>query len=106
MRVFVLGIIAAIVTLSAPVRVEAGFLGGDASRSPGQQLKTLFAEYWADELRSEPLEATFVGDHRFDDRLADLTEPAREARLARDRSRREALGRIDPSALTPDERLD
>src|SRR5437868_613463 len=41
-----------VVLLSSPS--EAGFLGGDASRSPGQQLKTLFAEFWDDELRADP----------------------------------------------------
>src|SRR6476659_7511761 len=89
MRAQVVAGISMVVLLASPS--EAGFLGGDAARSPGQQLKTLFAEFWDDELRADPLEATFVGDHRYDDRLADLSETAHQARLARDRAHREAL---------------
>lgn len=87
-------------------RSEAGFITGDASQAVGQRLKAIFAEYWDDELRSDPLEATLLGDHRYDDRLADASGAAHEARLRRDRERREALGRIDPAKLSPDERID
>jgi uncharacterized protein (DUF885 family) len=85
---------------------RAGFIGGEGTSSPSQQLKTLFAEFWAEELRSDPLEATFIGDHRYDDRLADLSEPAYESRLERHRDHRQALGRIDPAKLSADERID
>jgi uncharacterized protein (DUF885 family) len=85
---------------------RAGFIGGEGTSSPSQQLKTLFAEFWDEELRADPLEATFIGDHRYDDRLADLSESAYEARLKHHRDHREALGRIDPARLSADERID
>ncbi|SIO66125.1 Uncharacterized conserved protein, DUF885 familyt [Singulisphaera sp. GP187] len=85
---------------------QAGFIGGEGTDQPSRQLKTLFAEYWDDELRSGPLEATFIGDHRYDDRLADLSEAAHEARLKRDRDHRQALGKLDPEPLSADERID
>ena len=95
---------AAVVAVPAPAR--AGLIGGEAANSPSQRLKAIFADYWLDELRSDPLEATFVGDHRFDDRLADPSEAAYKARIEKDRRTRAALDRIDPAALSPDERID
>ncbi len=89
-----------------PGRGEGGLVVGDAAKGPGPRLKAIFAEYWDDELRSDPLEATFVGDHRYDDRLPDPSEAAHAKRLARDQAHREALGAIDPAALSPDERID
>jgi uncharacterized protein (DUF885 family) len=99
-----LGMVAAL--FAAPVGARAGLVVGDAAKGPGPRLKAIFAEYWDDELRADPLEATFVGDHRYDDRLPDPSEAAHAARLERDKARREALGAIDPAALSPDERID
>lgn len=85
---------------------RAGFLGGDASNGPSQQLKRLFDDYWTELMRADPLEATFDGDHRFDDRLGDPSEAALQARNNRDRDRLKALRAIDPTKLSADERLD
>lgn len=85
---------------------HAGFIGSGESENPSRQLKKLFAEYWDDELRAAPLDATFNGDHRYDDRLADLSDAAHEARLKRDRDHRHALEKIDPAKLSADERID
>src|SRR4051812_29557163 len=97
-------VLAVVVALPAPAR--AGLIGGEAAISPSQRLKAIFADYWLDELRSDPLEATFVGDHRFDDRLADPSDAAYKARIEKDRRTRAALDRIDPDAFSPDERID
>src|SRR5262245_39017654 len=55
---------------------------------------SLAAEYWEARMRAHPLEATGIGDRRFDDRLPDLTPEERErlraARVAL-RARVEAL---------------
>lgn len=83
-----------------------GFISGEGAVNPSQQLKALFAEFWDSELRLDPLEATFIGDHRFDDRLADLTDAAHEAQLKRDRDHRDRLRGINPDKLSPDERID
>src|SRR4051812_6684706 len=85
---------------------SADFLGGDAADNPRTKLKAIFSAYWDDELRNDPLEATFEGDHRFDDRLPDPSDAAQKTRLARNRATREALARIDPAALTAEERID
>ena len=70
-----------------------GFLGGDASQGPSQRLKTIFVEFWEEMLKADPLEATFIGDHRYDDRLGDVSETAHEARFQRDRAFRAACKR-------------
>ena len=90
----------------ATVRLEAGFISGEASNDPGRQLQAIFADYWTEYLKADPHEATFVGDHRFDDRLADPSEPAHKARVDRKRAIRTALGKIDPAKLSGSERID
>jgi prolyl oligopeptidase len=92
--------------LAAPAPARAGFLGGDATPGPSQRLKTSFEEYWTDLMRADPLEATFNGDHRFDDRLGDPSEAALELRNQRDRRRLAGLRAIDGAKLSDDERID
>ena len=103
-RLVLLGM-AAIVSL-VPSATVAGLVDGDASKNPSRRLRAIFAEYWDDELRAEPLEATFVGDHRHDDRLADPSDAAFRARVERERGQMEALRAIDPALLAADERID
>ena len=55
--------------------------------SPGNDalLESFFREYLEAAFRLEPLMATRLGDHRFDDQLDDLSKAAREAALEHDR---------------------
>ena len=99
-------VVAGLAILLGGYPASAGLIGGDAAQAPSQKLKALFAEFWSDELRTDPLEATFNGDHRFDDRLGDPSEAAHQARVERDRATRSALKDIDPTKLSPDERID
>ena len=85
-----------VLTLLIAVGASAGLIGGDSAQAPGFRLQALFAAYWLDELRSDPLEATFNGDHRFDDRLADPSDAAHVARLQRDRATRKVTRRDRP----------
>lgn len=43
-----------------------------ASQSTAQQLNTLYADFWEEGLQLNPVQATFQGDHRFDDQLPDF----------------------------------
>ena len=43
-----------------------------ASQSAAQQLNTLYADFWEEGLQLNPVQATFQGDHRFDDQLPDF----------------------------------
>jgi len=72
---------------------------------PNAPLAALFREAWEFRLREDPLLATSVGDHRFDDRLPSM---AREDLERRDRYWRAALDRlraIDPGVLSPADRI-
>jgi uncharacterized protein (DUF885 family) len=44
----------------------------------GTQLRALADEYWEAKLEASPLFATFLGDHRFDDRVDDLSAEAEQ----------------------------
>ena len=69
------------------------------SPEPAVQLDDLVEAYFEDELELNPLLATFIGDHRYDDQLPNIlgpeqralaraTEPTLSGGGARDRSRR------------------
>jgi len=61
---------------------------------------------WEWRLREFPLLATSVGDHRFDDRLADESLAACDRRDRESRAFLAELDAIDPSALTAADRVD
>jgi uncharacterized protein (DUF885 family) len=73
---------------------------------PGEQLRALVEAHYDEMLELNPLQATFTGDHRFDDRLGDPASPAHEAAML-DLERRylEAARRIDPARLDGQDRL-
>jgi uncharacterized protein (DUF885 family) len=71
-----------------------------AADGADQRLEALFQSEWERGLREDPLQATYVGDHRYDDRWPDLSA----ATLAREHEEDErvltALATIDPAALS------
>ena len=77
-----------------------------AASSDGAALHELFEEYFERSLQLNPLLATFIGDHRFDDRLANDISPAHiQAQLDHDRHYLEAATKFrgffpGPSILT------
>ena len=62
-----------------------------AAASPAAELAAVMADEWEFRLREDPLAATAVGDHRYDDRLPSMT---REDLERRDRFRRATLARL------------
>jgi uncharacterized protein (DUF885 family) len=74
--------------------------------APGAELNRLFEEYFERSLLLNPLSATFIGDHRYDDRLTNVISPARLA-LALDVERRylDAALKFDPQQLSEADRL-
>jgi uncharacterized protein (DUF885 family) len=63
---------------------------------PDETLRTLAEEFWETLLEASPSTATLLGDHRYDDRLEDLSEGAEQAlggRWASLRERVEAVPR-------------
>ncbi len=93
-------------TLVAGSPCRAGLLADGSAEGPGPALKALVSSYCEAEARDDPLDATFRGDHRFDDRLPDLSLEARDARIARRRTSLEALAAIDPAGLDREARIE
>ncbi len=54
----------------------------------------------------QPELGTSVGDHRYDDQWSDMSEAGHTARVAFIERWEGTLGRLDATALTPDERID
>jgi hypothetical protein len=57
-------------------------------------------------LESEPATATYAGDHRFDDRLPDLSGSGVSGRVAMLRDAGDALSGVDPDGLGPEDQVD
>src|SRR5215469_1173871 len=69
------------------------------------RLHALFDQEWERRLSEDPLEATSVGDHRYDDRWPDVSPAARERSHSADLAVLEKLKGISRSALPESERL-
>jgi uncharacterized protein (DUF885 family) len=72
---------------------------------PATQLKALFDSEWERGLRENPINASYFGDMRFNDRLPDASLAAIEASQQADRAALARLKAIDRAALDADERL-
>jgi uncharacterized protein (DUF885 family) len=72
----------------------------------GQQLNALFDRWFEESLRMNPVLATFIGDHRYDDQLPNSIGPEHraEAKAMNDRYLAE-LEAIDPAGLSPADRI-
>jgi uncharacterized protein (DUF885 family) len=68
--------------------------------TPAEQLKALFSEDWQWRLRDQPELATVLGDHRYDDRLTDLSAEAIAARRQHARNMLSRLSAVDRAQLT------
>jgi uncharacterized protein (DUF885 family) len=74
---------------------------------PAHDIEALFVDYLDERFRMRPLEATQLGDHRFDDRLDDISAESRTAWLDHDRrTLAELERRFGAAILPPDARLD
>src|SRR5437660_1151531 len=83
--------------------ITTGGAGRAAEKdSEDARLATFFKKYLDEEFRHRPMEATRLGDHRFDHRLDDLSSKARAASTARTRTALAALPRqVDVKKLSP-----
>ncbi len=82
-------------------------LGMRRDMSEDEKLTALFKQYLDDEFASRPLEATRLGDHRFDGELDDVSPKARAGWAARWRKTLEELPRkIDRAKLTRSGQID
>ena len=79
--------------------------GGTDNVSIEQRFDELIDRAWEGILEREPLMGTFVGDDRYDDRLADPSEAGRSAEEAAARDDLKALESIDRDSLDQGRRL-
>ncbi len=70
-----------------------------------EALATLAEDYWEHVLRTRPTQALMLGDHRYDDRIEDLSRQAEDDEIAALDGFGAAARAIDPSSLTADERV-
>lgn len=78
-----------------------------AAATPGEAagLRALADRYWQWHLEGDPIEATYLGERRFDDRLPELSAAARARRSEEARALLDALAGIDGEALEGQPRL-
>ena len=77
-----------------------------AATDTKQQLDALFENYFEDDLRANPLRATYIGDHRYDDQLPNSIGPQYLADShAMNQKYLAAIRAIDPDALAPADRI-
>ena len=72
---------------------------------PPQELAALAASYWETHLAWNPMQATELGDRRFDDRLRDYTPAARDREAAALTALRARVDAVPAPALPPADRV-
>lgn len=77
---------------------------GPADSAARTQLRALLDEAWEFELREDPIFATSVGDHRYDDRLPSVRGADQARRAEARRKLLERLKAIDPAGLDETDR--
>jgi uncharacterized protein (DUF885 family) len=86
--------------------IGAGIISAPA-QDMDKKLNVFFRDYLETEFRDQPLEATRLGDHRFDSRLDDLSHAAIEARRVRAGETLAALPqRIEYAQLSRNSQID
>jgi uncharacterized protein (DUF885 family) len=76
-----------------------------AGEDPKKRLDSLIADAWEFGLVENPLLATAVGDHRFDDRLPSMTKADLDRRAVHSRQFLDRLLEIDIGGLAPADRI-
>ncbi len=77
----------------------------NAAQDAAKRLHALFDHEWDWRMREYPLFATSVGDHRFDDKLPDVTPAAENRRMQQNDGFLAELRLIDRNTLSTDDRI-
>jgi len=95
--------LASVLALSLPVSQAAS--AAPQNGSAAKELHDLFEAEWERGLRENPVGATYIGDHRYDDRWPDVAAAALRASHEADRAALAALERIPAAQLTAADQL-
>jgi uncharacterized protein (DUF885 family) len=68
-------------------------------------LAALAAEYWDGRLKADPIEATLLGDRRFDDRMPDPAPEANQREMARLQALAVRVKAVTPANLSDEDRV-
>jgi uncharacterized protein (DUF885 family) len=68
-------------------------------------LADLAAEYWEKRLEADPIEATFLGERRFDDRMPETSQEADRREVARLTALQARVRAVDAAALGDEDRI-
>ncbi len=94
------------VSTDAAQRSRSGTVATVPAAPANVELNQLFEEYFQKYLALNPLLATYIGDHRYDDQLTnDISPEGVAAALALDKQYLDAVQKFDPAALSPQDRL-
>ncbi|MDJ0698461.1 MAG: DUF885 domain-containing protein [Woeseiaceae bacterium] len=106
MRPIFVASLAAVLFFTACSREQPPDAAPQAKASAAEQLDAVFDEYFERYLELHPLTATFVGDNRYNDRVANTLGPEHRAEsLALEQEYLERLEAIDRSALDQQRQL-
>ena len=75
------------------------------AENANHQFENLAHRWWEDKLRRDPLFATTTGDHRFGDRLPEISEAAVADQIQQTERFLRELQRIDGATLDPTNRI-
>lgn len=99
-RVLLLPLLFAVATVLAQPAAAADAAGSS------QALNKLFEDYFQQSLQLNPLQATFIGDHRYDDKLSnDISPQYLRHELDRERKYLDRALKYDPKTLSPQDLL-
>lgn len=82
------------VSVSLLLLLSASAFSASETLAAGKTLKVLASDYWETYLEERPTYATFLGDHRYNDRLEDLGPESRKKRKERLKGFLRRMGRI------------
>jgi uncharacterized protein (DUF885 family) len=76
-----------------------------AMNNKNEELQNYLKDYWEHRLKNNPTFATYIGDHRYDDALEDLSEGSIAAQAGYYRNLLSKIDGIDENILTPENRI-
>jgi len=76
-----------------------------AAASPSNDFHALLAEHWAWYLKTDPITASTLGVHLYDDRLPDISLAAMDRQAAQEQAFLDRLASIPTAALSPADRI-